>query len=81
MENKNKLKWRSIRRSILEVDLCFEQFIQNGGFDQLSEEDLANYLNLLEMDDSQLFLLFQGKECLTDTGLQALVDKIRTSIH
>ena len=81
MENKNKLKWRSIRRSMLEVDLCFERFVENGGFDQLVEDDLANYVNLLEMDDSQLLLLFQGKERLTDDGLQALVDQIRKSLH
>ena len=66
---------------MLEVDLCFERFVENGGFDQLVEDDLANYVNLLEMDDSQLLLLFQGKERLTDDGLQALVDQIRKSLH
>jgi len=76
---RNKLKWRSLRRSMLEVDLCFDRFIQNGGFDKLTEEELVNYSNLLEMDDSKLLLLFQGKECLSDLRLQVLINMIRAS--
>jgi antitoxin CptB len=80
MENKNKLKWRSLRRSMLEVDLCFEQFIQNGGFDKLTDADLIIYSNLLEIDDSQLLSLFQSKERLDDADLQMLVGKIKENI-
>lgn len=81
MENKNKLKWRSLRRSMLEVDLCFERFIQNGGLDALTDDELVMYSSLLEMDDGHLLLLFQGQECLNNANLQALVSKIRASIN
>jgi succinate dehydrogenase flavin-adding protein (antitoxin of CptAB toxin-antitoxin module) len=57
--NLNQLKWRS-RRSMLELDLIFDKFIQNEGLSQLSIEELSLYTKLLEQDDSDLQLMFQG---------------------
>lgn len=71
-----KLKWRS-RRSMLELDLYFSRFIQDGEFARLNEQELLAYQELLTLDDGDLLILFQGKNELTDTKLQAVVDKIR----
>lgn len=71
-----KLKWRS-RRSMLELDLYFSRFIQDGEFARLNEQELLAYQELLTLDDGDLLILFQGKNELTDTQLQAVVDKIR----
>lgn len=71
-----RLIWRS-RRSLLELDLYFDKFIKSGGFAQLSDEELNNYNELLEMEDSDLLLLFQGKVRLADSVLQSLIDKVK----
>lgn len=70
-----KLKWRS-RRSMLELDLYFDRFIQCGDFGRLSESELLQYEYLLTLDDGDLLQLFQGKEVLADGQLQRLVIKI-----
>lgn len=73
---KQQMRWRS-RRSILELDLCFDKFIQSGDFDLLSDAQLCAYNELLEMDDGDLLLLFQGKANLAEENLQSIIDKIR----
>jgi len=77
---KEKLKWRS-RRSMLELDLYFDNFIKQGGLDKLSEDEYLGYEKLLTLDDGDLLLLLQGTESLVDKGLQNLVDKIRIYTH
>jgi succinate dehydrogenase flavin-adding protein (antitoxin of CptAB toxin-antitoxin module) len=70
-----KLKWRS-RRSMLELDLYFDRFIQSGQFALLDEGELLLYKELLRLDDGDLLLLFQGKQKLENFLMQSLVDKI-----
>lgn len=74
---KQKMLWRS-RRSILELDLFFERFIQSGKFNALSENELGLYNELLQMDDEDILQLFQGKVSLIDEDMQRIVDQIRT---
>lgn len=73
---KQKMRWRS-KRSLLELDLLFERFIVSGKFDKLSDQELNNYDELLEMEDSDILLLLQGSATLPDTKIQNLVDQIR----
>ena len=70
-----KLKWRS-RRSMLELDLYFERFINTGEFAKLNEVELLAYQHLLTLEDSDLLVLFQWKQELADPELQAVVNKI-----
>jgi len=76
---RQKMRWRS-RRSMLELDLYFDRFISNGKFDELSDTELTCYNELLEMDDNDLLLLFQGKVRLSNKEMQGLVDKIKCVI-
>lgn len=69
------MRWRS-RRSMLELDLYFERFIQSGKFDALGNEELNYYGELLQMDDNDLLLLFQGEATLADKVMQGLVNAI-----
>lgn len=62
---------------MLELDLYFERFIQGGKFDELSDKELTDYNELLEMEDGDILLLFQGKVILSDEGIQALINQIR----
>ena len=71
----NRLKWHS-RRSMLEVDLYLDKFIQNGELEKLSLTELAYYEEVLELEDSDLLLLFQGKGCLKDLKKQSIINKV-----
>ncbi|AUR52682.1 citrate synthase [Aquella oligotrophica] len=70
-----KMKWRS-RRSILELDLFFERFINEGRFARMNEVQLGYYQQLLEFEDGDLLQLFQGKVRLADPLFQMLIDEI-----
>lgn len=70
-----KLKWRS-RRSLLELDLFLNRFIQDGHFASLDVTELNHYQQLLQLDDGDLLLLLQGKQSLNHAGLQGLISKI-----
>jgi succinate dehydrogenase flavin-adding protein (antitoxin of CptAB toxin-antitoxin module) len=71
-----KLKWRS-RRSQLELDLIFTKFINGGKLNELSNEYLLKYQELLELDDNELWLLFQQKITVNDDNLQFLINQIK----
>ncbi len=75
---KQKLIWRSTRRAMLEVDLFFSHFLEQVGLDNLTAEELAVYSDLVECDDGDLLILFQGKDHVVDNIVaQCMVDKIR----
>jgi len=85
MLNKEKLRWRS-RRSMLELDLQFAKFIQVGGLNQLNDEELNGYNQLLEMDDGDLLLLLQGNQLRTNElcnnvtpCMQSVINQIRST--
>ena len=67
-----KLKWRS-RRSMLELDLYFERFINTGELVKLNEAELLSYQYLLTLEDGDLLTLFQWKKELADPALQEIV--------
>lgn len=73
---KQKMLWRS-RRSVLELDLYFEQFIKSGKFDQLSDKELSSYNEILQMEDGDILLLLQGKANLLNNDIQSIIDQIR----
>ena len=75
---KQKLRWNSTRRSLLELDVCLDKFLQQGGLDQLSEEELLAYQELLRCDDSDLLILVMGKDTVDDKVAQGVIDKIRS---
>lgn len=63
---------------MLELDLLFARFIKNGGLCKLNDAQLQSYSELLEMDDGDLLLLLQGKECQIklDLCMQSIVNMI-----
>ena len=75
LRNIEQLKWRSIRRSMLEVDLYLSKFIEYGGIEALTLEELGKYAQLLELPDSELLLLLQGVVDIKE--YDALISKIK----
>lgn len=74
--NLNQLKWRSIRRSMLEVDMYLSRYIESGALEKLTEDQVESYSRLLEMPDSEILLLLQGKELAENPMLQHIINEI-----
>lgn len=72
----NKLKWRSIRRSLLEVDLIFNNFINSKGLECLLPDEVLLYEELIEMNDNDLLLLFNKKIKIKNELIEQLINKI-----
>ena len=62
---------------MLEIDICFSKFIATGGLETLNESELSLYQDLLEYQDADLLLLFQGKVHADEEVVQQLIDRIR----
>ncbi len=71
-----RLRWQC-RRSMLELDLLFERFVQEGHYGKLSEEQKALFWKLLEKDDPTLLEWVTGKEEPEDKRFQELIALIR----
>lgn len=73
-----RLRWRCIRRALLELDITLTRFLDDG-FDQLSEEEQAAFVDLVALEDHDLWYLISGKEeCSEDEArFVPVVEKLR----
>ncbi len=56
----NRLRWRCTHRAMLEMDVVLGHFLDNH-FAKLSEEQAAEFVRLVEMEDQDLRPLILGK--------------------
>jgi succinate dehydrogenase flavin-adding protein (antitoxin of CptAB toxin-antitoxin module) len=73
-----RLRWRCIRRALLELDIKLTRFLDNG-FDALSEEEQQAFVVLADMEDYDLWDLLTGKAEIDDPRLEHVVEIIRKS--
>ena len=80
MERKDyeRLRWRCIRRALLELDITLTRFLVNG-FDQLTDEQQQVFVELADMEDHDLWYLLSGKTECDDPRLAPVVALIRKS--
>ena len=80
MERKDyeRLRWRSIRRALLELDITLTRFLDNG-FDQLNDEEQQAFVELADMEDYDLWDLITGKADIDDPRLMSVVAMLRKS--
>lgn len=80
MERKDyeRLRWRCIRRALLELDITLTRFLDNG-FDQLTDEQQQVFVELADMEDHDLWYLLSGKTECDDPRLAPVVALIRKS--
>jgi antitoxin CptB len=71
----DRLRWQC-RRSMLELDLAFERFLDNG-YSRLSEGQREQFLLLLEYPDPTLLEWIMGKTEPDREALSELVALIR----
>ncbi|MBV8648993.1 succinate dehydrogenase assembly factor 2 [Paludibacterium sp.] len=72
---KKRIRWRS-RRGLLELDIVLERFLARG-FDELDQDQLADYRRLLALDDNDFLDVVNGKADLDDPALMAIVRLLR----
>ena len=80
MERKDyeRLRWRCIRRALLELDITLTRFLDNG-FDDLNEEQQQAFVALADMEDYDLWDLLMGKAEVDDPRLAEMVAILRKS--
>lgn len=76
MSELNKLRWRC-RRGTLELDRMLIRYLDNRYIDAEHREQLA-FLQLLELEDSELIWYLMGEQIPENPELCDLVNKIRT---
>jgi len=55
-----RLRWRCIRRALLELDITLTRFLDNG-FAQLNDEQQQAFVELADMEDHDLWSLINGQ--------------------
>ncbi|RUM94871.1 MAG: succinate dehydrogenase assembly factor 2 [Thiothrix sp.] len=75
--NKDQILWRC-RRGMLELDLLLRSYM-NQKFDQLSEEDRARFITLLDYPDQTLLEILMGRQVPADPELISLASDIRSA--
>lgn len=80
MERKDyeRLRWRCIRRALLELDITLTRFLDNG-FEKLNEAEQQAFVELADMEDHDLWGLLTGKAETDDPRLAPIVAVLRKS--
>ncbi|MGB0127093.1 MAG: succinate dehydrogenase assembly factor 2 [Rhodocyclaceae bacterium] len=75
---RGQLRWRCMRRGLLELDLVFQRFLDQR-FDTLGEDHLNALEELLKYEDVDLWPLVSGREECGDSRLREMVDILRAT--
>nr|MBL8411528.1 succinate dehydrogenase assembly factor 2 [Dechloromonas sp.] len=80
MERKDyeRLRWRCIRRALLELDITLTRFLDTQ-FESLSEEQKQAFVELADLEDYDLWDLMTGKAEANDPRFVPLVAMLRKS--
>jgi len=74
-----RLRWRCIRRALLELDITLTRFLDGGEFEKLSDDQQQAFVELADMEDYDLWDLLTGKAEIDDPRLAQMVTLIRKS--
>ena len=77
-EDYERLRWRCIRRALLELDICLTRFLDQQ-FDKLSDEEQQAFVELADMEDHDLWHLISGQAECEDPRLAPIVALLRKS--
>ena len=66
------------RRGLLELDIVLKRFMEKE-FPHLSDEELAVFVNILDLPDQEFLALVNRKETTENPEFANLLDKIRRS--
>ncbi|UCV18116.1 FAD assembly factor SdhE [Ferribacterium limneticum] len=74
-----RLRWRCIRRALLELDITLTRFLDSGEFEKLNDDQQQAFVVLADMEDYDLWDLLTGKAEIDDPRLAHMVTLIRKS--
>ena len=74
---KRKIRFQT-RRGLLELDLVFGRFMEKE-FEQLSDQELAEFVEILEFQDQELLALINGHSQTEKVHLIPMLEKIRVA--
>ncbi|MBK6357920.1 MAG: succinate dehydrogenase assembly factor 2 [Betaproteobacteria bacterium] len=74
-----RLRWRCIRRALLELDITLTRFLDGGDFEKLTDDQQEAFVELADMEDYDLWDLLTGKAEIDDPRLAQVVSLIRKS--
>lgn len=80
MERKDyeRLRWRCIRRALLELDITLTRFLDSEeGFSKLDEAQQGAFVELADMEDHELWYWLSGKTECDDPRFAPVVAAIR----
>ena len=77
-ESITRLAWQC-RRGMLELDLLLTGFLENG-YKQLSSEEKKNFVELLEIADTELIEYLMGRYVHKEAHIQHVIEIIRQNI-
>jgi antitoxin CptB len=72
----NKLRWHCTRRALLELDIVLGRFLDNG-FNQLTDDQVKTFVDLVAMEDHDLWALISGKVDAEDPAEIDVIAAIR----
>lgn len=78
LTDKKRLRW-ACRRGMLELDVLFEPFVEEG-YDDLTAKQQEDFRQLLTCDDPDLFAWFMGHKPCEDENLSAMVQHILSRV-
>jgi len=73
-----RLRWRCIRRALLELDIVLTRFLDNG-FARLNEAQQQAFAELADWEDHDLWRLISGQEETGDSRYAPIVALLRKS--
>ena len=77
-EDYERLRWRCIRRGLLEVDIALTRFLDEQ-FNDLNEEQQRAFVELADMEDHDLWHLISGQADCAEPRLAPIVAMLRKS--
>jgi succinate dehydrogenase flavin-adding protein (antitoxin of CptAB toxin-antitoxin module) len=73
-----RLRWRCIRRALLELDITLTRFLDNG-FAQLNDEQQQAFVELANWEDHDLWQLISNQDEAVDPRYAPIVALLRKS--
>lgn len=77
LPNRGRVRWHC-RRALLELDILFSRFLDKH-FDNLTDAQLGDLVELLEYDDLKLWPMVSGREPCDRPHLLWLIETLRSS--
>ena len=73
-----RLRWRCIRRALLELDITLTRFLDDG-FAQLNEEQQQVFAEMADLEDYDLWYMITGSRPCEDPRYEPILAILRKS--